>query len=144
MLEIKSNKDEEFDKIIRTNLRKFNKSKCQWMKDNLPDIPEDDYYNFAVYDDGILVGGATGIIQFDWYFLEELWIDEKYRNNHIGTMLIEKIEELAKSKNLTGIRMETWNFQARGFYEKKGYEVYAQFEDCPPGTIEYFLKKRLK
>ncbi len=144
MLKIKSNKDEEFDKIIRTNLRKFNKSKCQWMKDNLPDIPEDDYYNFAVYDDGKLVGGATGIIQFDWYFLEELWIDEKYRNNHVGTMLIEKIEELAKNKNLTGIRMETWNFQARGFYEKKGYEVYAQFEDCPPGTIEYFLKKRLK
>ena len=32
---------------------------------------------------------------------------------------IKKIEELAKSKNLTGIRMETWNFQARGFYEKK-------------------------
>ena len=129
MLEIKSNKDEEFDKIIRTNLRKFNKSKCQWMKDNLDDIPEDDYYNFAVYDDGKLVGGATGIIQFDWYFLEELWIDEKYRNKHIGTMLI---------------RMETWNFQARGFYEKNGYEVYAQFEDCPPGTIEYFLKKKLK
>ena len=125
MLEIKSNKDEEFDKIIRTNLRKFNKSKCQWMKDNLDDIPEDDYYNFAVYDDEILIGGATGIIEFDWYFLEELWIDEKYRNQHIGTMLIEKIEELAKNKNLTGIRMETWNFQARGFYEKKGYEVYA-------------------
>ena len=144
MLEIKSNKDEEFDKIIRTNLRKFNKSKCQWMKDNLDDIPEDDYYNFAVYDDGKLVGGATGIIQFDWYFLEELWIDEKYRNKHIGTMLIEKIEELAKSENLTGIRMETWNFQAKGFYEKNGYEVYAQFEDCPPGTIEYFLKKKLK
>lgn len=114
------------------------------MKDNLEDIPEDDYYNFAVYDDGKLVGGATGIIEFDWYFLEELWIDEKYRNKHIGTMLIEKIEELAKSENLTGIRMETWNFQAKGFYEKNGYEVYAQFEDCPPGTIEYFLKKRLK
>ena len=59
MLKIKSNKDEKFDKIIRTNLRKFNKSKCQWMKDNLPDIPEDDYYNFAVYDDGKLVGGSN-------------------------------------------------------------------------------------
>ena len=37
--------------------------------------------------------------------------------------------------------------QAYGLYtylEKNGYEVYAQFEDCPPGTIEYFLKKKLK
>ena len=25
---------------------------------------------------------------------------------------------------------------------KKGYEVYAKFEDCPPGTIDYFLKKK--
>ncbi len=144
MVEIKSNRDEKFDKLIRTNLRKYNKSKCQWMKDNLGDIPEDNYYNFGVYDNGKLVGGASGIIQFDWYFLEELWVDEKYRKQHIGTKLLENIEELAKKENLTGVRMETWNFQAREFYEKNGYTVYAQIEDCPPCTIEYFLKKRLK
>lgn len=43
--------------------------------------------------------------------------------------------------NQTGIRMETWDFQARGFYEKNGYNVFGEIKDCPPGTICYFLKK---
>ena len=57
-------------------------------------------------------------------------------------MLIEKIEKCAKENNALGVRMETWNFQARGFYEKQGYIVYATFEDCPPGTTDYFLRKK--
>lgn len=32
MLEIESNKDEDFDKIIRTNFRKYNINKCKFMK----------------------------------------------------------------------------------------------------------------
>lgn len=40
--------------------------------------------------------------------------------------------------------METWDFQARNFYEKNGYKDFAQIEDCPPNTIDYFLKKKLK
>lgn len=37
--------------------------------------------------------------------------------------------------------METWNFQARGFYEKNGYVVFAEIKNCPPGTVDYYLKK---
>ena len=95
-----------------------------------------------VYENNELIGGAVGTIRFGWYFLEELWVDEKYRGKNIGSTLIEKVEECAKSNRALGVRMETWNFQARGFYEKKGYKVYATFEDCPPGTIDYLLKKR--
>lgn len=58
-------------------------------------------------------------------------------------MLIKKIEEYATENKAIGVRMETWNFQARGFYEKMGYQVYATFEDCPPGTTDYFLRKKL-
>ena len=47
------------------------------------------------------------------------------------------------SEHLTGIRMETWDFQAKGFYEKNGYSVFAEIKDCPPGTIDYYLKKEL-
>lgn len=39
--------------------------------------------------------------------------------------------------------METWNFQAKGFYEKLGDKVYATFEDCSPGMVDYFLRKRI-
>lgn len=144
MIELESNSDKEFDKIISLNLHSYNRSKCQWIRDNTEIKPSKrKYYNLGVYEDEKLIGGAVGIIQFGWYFLEELWIDEKYRGENIGTMLIEKIEKYAKENNLLGVRMETWNFQAKGFYEKMGYKVYATFEDCPPGTIDYFLKKKI-
>lgn len=143
MIEINNNNDEEFDKLISTHLHTYNRSKCEWIRENTEIKPsKKEYHNFGVYEDNKLIGGAVGVIRFGWYFLEELWIDEKNRGKNIGTMLIEKIEKCAKENNALGVRMETWNFQARGFYEKQGYIVYATFEDCPPGTTDYFLRKR--
>ena len=54
---------------------------------------------------------------------------------------MREIEKLAKKEHLTGVRMEKWNFQAKEFYEKNGYSVFAEIENCPPGTIDYYLKK---
>ena len=143
MIELKSNSEEKFNKIISINLHEYNRDKCKWIRDNTEiKLSKRNYYNFGAYENGELIGGAVGIIQFGWYFLEGLWINEKYRGKDIGTMLIEKIEKCAKENNALGVRTETWNFQARGFYEKMGYTVYATFEDCPPGTIDYFLKKK--
>lgn len=143
MIEINSNNDEQFHKLISSNLHAYNRSKCEWIRQNSEaEAGVSKYYNFGVYKDNQLIGGAVGIIKFGWYFLEELWVEEKYRRKNIGSMLIEKIEECARFNNTLGIRLETWNFQAREFYEKKGYTVYAMFEDCPPGTIDYFMRKK--
>ena len=54
-----------------------------------------------------------------------------------------EVENLAKKLNMNGIRVETWDFQAKGFYEKQGFEVFAELKDCPPKTIEYQLCKYL-
>ena len=96
-----------------------------------------------MYDNDKLVGGAVGFVEYNWYFLDLLYIDEEYRSQTIGTKLIKQIEEYAKEEKLTGIRMETWDFQARGFYEKNGYKVFAEIKDCPPTTMCYFLKKEI-
>lgn len=107
-------------------------------------IPNEEKNNFLAFDGGNLIGGAIGYIQYNWYFLDLLYIDEEYRGQDIGTNLLKQIEEFAKTKKLTGIRMETWDFQARGFYEKNGYTVFAEIKDCPPETTCYFLKKECK
>ncbi len=146
MIVIKNENDNKFKNIIHTKLRKNNIEKCKWLKDNVSwdiNVSSIENSNFLVFDDNLLVGGAIGFIEYNWYFLDLLYVDEKYRKRNIGTNLIKEIEKLAKEKHLTGIRMETWNFQARGFYEKNGYSVFAEIKDCPPGTIDYYLKKEL-
>ena len=42
-----------------------------------------------------------------------------------------------------GVRLDTWGFQAKPFYEKQGYTVFGVLEDYPPGETEYQLAKRL-
>ncbi|MDE5539535.1 MAG: GNAT family N-acetyltransferase [Bacilli bacterium] len=140
MIKIKQNNAPKYRKYVLDGLVENNKQKCKWFKENSDDEKNK---NFLVFDEDRLVGGAIGHVLYNWYFLELLWIEEAYRGQDIGTALIKNIEEYANKENLTGIRMETWNFQAKGFYEKMGYKLYATIEDCPPGTIDYFFKKKL-
>lgn len=146
MITIKNENNVEMKNIIHTNLRKNNMEKCEWLRNNQsPDInvPNTKNSNFLAFDNDKLIGGAIGFVQYNWYFLDLLYVDEEYRGQDVGTNLIKQIEEFAEKENLTGVRMGTWDFQARGFYEKNGYTVYGEIKDCPPGTVEYYLKKEL-
>ena len=146
MITIKNDNNIDMKNIIHTNLRNYNREKCEWLKCNTSadiNIYNIKNSNFLVYDNDKLIGGAIGFVQYNWYFLDMLYVDEDYRGQDIGTNLIKCIEDFSKKENLTGIRMETWDFQARGFYEKNGFIVYAEIKDCPPGTTDYFLKKEL-
>ena len=147
MITIKNENDIKFKKIINTRLRKNNMEKCSWFKDNISEdinISSVKNNNFLEFDNDKLIGGAIGFVEYNWYFLDLLYIDEEYRNRNIGTNLIKEIEKFALKEHLTGVRMETWNFQAKGFYEKNGYSVFGEIKDCPPGTIDYHLKKEFK
>ena len=147
MITIKNENDIKFKKIIDTRLRKNNIEKCSWFKDNISEdinISSVKNNNFLAFDNDKLIGGAIGFVEFNWYFLDLLYIDEEYRNRNIGTNLIKEIEKFALKEHLTGVRMETWNFQAKGFYEKNGYSVFGEIKDFPPGTIDYHLKKEFK
>ena len=147
MIIIKNDNNEVNKNIIHTKLRRNNLDKCEWLNKHVPaDVKVLDTVenNFLAFDDGKLIGGAIGFLQYNWYFLDLLYVDKEYRNQDVGTNLIIAIEEYAQKENLTGVRMETWDFQAKGFYEKMGYTVWAEIKDCPPGTIDYYLKKELK
>ena len=142
MLRIIQESDSEQENLILSRLKADNRDMCRWLQEH--PISDDNHYNFMLYDETELVGGATGCITYDWYFLELLHIEKTYRGKGLGVKLLRKIEDFAKQRSLTGIRLETWNFQARDFYEKLGYSVFGELENCPPETKLYFMKKLLK
>ena len=146
MTEIKivKNNYDKFEETLGSNLHKFNKENCKYINEHSDNEHNNKMIvNFSIYDKGELIGGASGWIQYQWYFLDQLWINERYRKQRIGSKVINKIEKVSKENQCIGIRTETWSFQAKGFYEKNGFEVFAELNDCPPGVIEYFLKKYL-
>lgn len=144
MITIKNDNNDKLENIIHTNLRKNNIEKCEWLKNNVSEnieLPTKKNRNFLAFDDNKLIGGAIGFVEYNWYFLDLLYVNEEYRGKNVGTNLIKKIEEYAIKEHLIGVRMETWDFQARGFYERNGYAVFAEIKNCPPGTVDYYLKK---
>ena len=51
-------------------------------------------------------------------------------------------ERIARANGCVGIWLDTYEFQARGFYEKLGFEVFGSLKDHPVGHRRFFLRKR--
>jgi GNAT superfamily N-acetyltransferase len=93
-------------------------------------------------DGGAIIGGLWGKTAFDWLFVEFLVVPEAMRGRDLGTSLMFRAEEVAVERKCVGAWLDTFAFQARGFYEKIGYSVFGEIADHPRGSSRYFLQKR--
>ena len=75
--------------------------------------------------------------------IDILWVDCVNRKKGIGSKLLAEVEELARGKGAQLIHLDTFDFQAKDFYIKQGYEVFGKLQDCPKGHCRYYLMKRL-
>jgi ribosomal protein S18 acetylase RimI-like enzyme len=89
---------------------------------------------------GLLVGLQPG---WRWMRLDWLWIEESHRGAGIGRRLIELAEREGQKLGCLHVAVDTLEFQARGFYEKLGYSVYAVQEDYPVGHRKFLMRKTL-
>jgi len=92
---------------------------------------------------GRVLGGLTGRYAYRWLFVELLHVPEALRGTGIGTDLMRRAEAEALARGCIGVWLDTFSFQARGFYERLGYAVFGTIEDYPPGHARHFLAKRL-
>jgi GNAT superfamily N-acetyltransferase len=90
------------------------------------------------------VGGLWGRSGYDWMFVEYLAVPEALRGQRLGNALIAEAERIARARGCCGIWLDTFAFQARGFYEKLGFTVFGTLEDHPRGSRRFFLSKRLE
>ena len=93
---------------------------------------------------GIVVGGILGHTRWRWLYIAKLWVDDRARGQGLGTRLMAAAEELARSRGCTDVSLDTFDYQARPFYEKLGYELFGTLEGYPPGSRQYYLRKRLR
>ena len=93
--------------------------------------------------DGQTAGGLWGRLGYDWMFIELLVVPEAARGTGIGRHLMALAEARAREENCVGIWLDTYAFQARGFYEKLGFSVFGTIEHYPRGYQRFFMEKRL-
>jgi GNAT superfamily N-acetyltransferase len=92
---------------------------------------------------GVTDGGLTARIGFGWMFIELLFLPERLRGQGAGREIMLRAEDVAREHGCTGIWLDTFSFQAPGFYEKLGYTVFGEIANYPPGSSRYFLHKHL-
>jgi GNAT superfamily N-acetyltransferase len=93
--------------------------------------------------DGAVRGGLWGRFYYDWLFVELLYIPPDLRGHDLGTALLAMAETRARGWGAVGIWLDTFSFQARGFYEKQGFTVFGEIADYPAGHQRFYLQKRL-
>ena len=100
---------------------------------------------FAMSHDqqGRLIGGLCATTVWGWLQIKELWVAESARGSDTGSRLMNAAEREALSRGCHHALVDTFDFQARPFYEKLGYEVFGELDDFPLGHRRYFMKKRL-
>jgi GNAT superfamily N-acetyltransferase len=98
---------------------------------------------FARDRDGALVGGVHGQVNWTWLHVALFWISSGHRRRGLGSKLLGAIEAAATERGCTQAHLDTFSYQARPFYERHGYELFATLEEYPPGHARYFLRKRL-
>lgn len=95
-------------------------------------------------ENGEVIGGILACMAL-WHILsiDTLWVKEEFRNQGIASQLLGIVEDEASSMGCHIAYLSTYDFQAKDFYLKDGYEVFGILEDCPLGHRLYHLSKRL-
>lgn len=133
--------DDTQKSAVYKKLSDFNKAALNIRNDQESSQP----INYNIQDNGTIIGG----IHANLYFLKSilhidlLFVDEKYRGQDFGSLLLTKVEKIAKEYGANLAHLDTFDFQAKDFYLKHGYEVFGILDDCPKGHKHYYMKKVL-
>lgn len=96
---------------------------------------------FARNADGLIIAGLTGSTYWGYLYVGRLWTDQRFRQAGLGSQLLEQAEQEARRRGCHSAHLMTGDFNALPFYLKRGYIVFGELHDMPPGHIQYFMCK---
>jgi GNAT superfamily N-acetyltransferase len=142
-IEIQLENNEEFSTFLNTKIKEFNNDHSIHHRE----VRKKD----AVQPINIIVsnekkewlGGINADVYWDWVEINDFWFSKNYRGKGLGGILLDKTEAIAKEKGAKKALLTTFEFQARTFYEMRGYKVVGEIKDYPPGSNYYTMVKSL-
>jgi ribosomal protein S18 acetylase RimI-like enzyme len=106
--------------------------------------PEVINVNFTIKNgDEVIAGICADVYIWQILYISVFFVEENYRHQGLGTILLNNAEEKAKQLGATLSHLDTFDWQAKDFYLKHGYEIFGVLENCPTGHKRYYMKKIL-
>ena len=133
-VEYKENLDEGIYEIIDEEFNKFatkNGIICNYKS-----------FAFVAKEESKIIGIITGNSYYKEVHISDLIVLEQYRNKHIGSKLMETVENYYKNKGYENINLTTYGFQALEFCKKCGFKVeFIRKSKENPKLNKYYLVK---
>jgi GNAT superfamily N-acetyltransferase len=98
---------------------------------------------FLKNDLGEIFGGIQAHFDTESVYVEVLWVDEPLRKKGYGKKLLNAAELEAIKNGCVFSILDTWDFQAEGFYLKSGYEPMGEIKKYWREHSRIFLRKVL-
>ena len=118
--------NEKETQFIDDQIDAFNRSHAPFKQDN-------DFVSLNLHindKNGFLIAGINSLM-YCWgmLYVDVLFVEENHRGGQLGSFLLNKVEAEAKSMGATLSHLDTFDWQAKDFYLKHGYEVFGVFDD---------------
>ena len=94
-------------------------------------------------EDQVIGGILAGIGYWAGLEIKILWVHEDYRQQGLGTKLLQKAEQEGIIQGATISSLDTFDFQAEQFYLKNGYQEFGRLANFPEGHQRIYLSKKL-
>jgi len=108
------------------------------------DALDDQPVNRVIHDAaGRVVAGIAADVCGGWLMVHALWVDDTRRGEGLCQALQAAAEQQARALGAHAVTLDTFSWQAEGFYLKQGYEVFGRLQDFPPGHQRMYLRKPL-
>ena len=130
----------EESQLIDKKIVEFNRA-------NVPFQQVEDWINLShVLKDssGAVIAGINATL-YCWNILygDVLYVDDAHRGKGYGKQLLDAVEDKASRLGGYMAHLDTFDWQAKEFYEGLGYSVFGILGNCPRGHTRYYLKKLL-
>jgi ribosomal protein S18 acetylase RimI-like enzyme len=105
-----------------------------------------DYRPLALFvhdHQGGIVAGLSGFTWAGWLEIKFVWVREDLRSQGHGRELVEAAEAEARARGCQRAWLDSYTFQAPGFYRRLGYEVFGVLHGYPAPHDRVFLTKAL-
>jgi GNAT superfamily N-acetyltransferase len=125
---------------IGKELMNYNRSKFPFTQE-IPFLK----MNYKIEVNGKIVAGIVSVL-YSWncLFIDLLFVDDSCRNKGYSRALLERVEHEALKHGCHLAHLDTFDFQAKDFYLKNGFEVFGILDDCPKEHKRYYMKKSLE
>ena len=135
MYQLQADHSDALSSILRSKIVEFNAQHFDAQRVPLG-------YKFTD-EQGELVAGISGCVFGNWLMISWLWCSDSARGKGLADKLLTALEQAAIELGATTAQLDTLDFQAKPFYEKRGYSVKYQLNNYPRSGTRYFMEKPL-